>query len=507
MEKNTYIKNGFVSENLFRTAEVRPDRLPPFESAKKVLPRPLWAGHEDAIEMYWKAWEIGFGHLKKPTAENGFLSSYLDTAYNGNIFMWDSVFITHFSRYGKRVFPFQKTLDNFYRKQHLDGFICREIYGEDGTDAFQRHDPASTGPNVLAWSEREYYRAFGDLERLNAVYPVLCAYHLWLKENRTWKDGSYWTSGWGSGMDNIPRIPAGSHPNFSHGHMAWVDACLQQYMNGRILLDMGFELERWQEIEEIEDETHSLGEFIRERLWDGTEGYLFDLYADGSRAECRHIGALWALHADVLKKEQIAAMTGLLEKDGAFGTDRPVPSLDPGHPRFRENGRYWQGGVWAPTNYMVLSGLQKQGREDLAHALALKHHRHILNVYKKTRTFWEYYSPTEDEPGFVARPDFVGWTGLVPISVLFEFIMGITPDYSRKEIRWNVSLDEEHGVEAYPFGPDQSIDLRISAPVKEGKERQITLAGGEAFTLITRYKGKTERHDVLKGKNRIILKG
>jgi hypothetical protein len=200
-------------------------------------------------------------------------------------------------------------------------------------------------------------------------------------------------------------------------------------------------------------------------------------------------------------------MTMQLQKGGAFDSERPVPSLESGHPRFRENGRYWQGGVWAPTNYMILSGLQKQGKEDLAHALALKHHQHILNVYKKTGTFWEYYSPREDEPGFMARPDFVGWTGLVPVSVLFEFVMGITPDYSRKEINWNISLDEEHGIEAYPFGPDQSIDLRISASGKEGKERHITLASGEDFTLITRYKGKTERHDVLKGKNKITLKG
>ncbi len=505
MEKNTYIKNGFVSENTFRTAELNPDEIPSFQTAKKDLPLPHWAGHDDAVDMYWKAWEIGFSHLKAPTAENGFLSSYLDTAYNGNIFMWDSVFITHFSRYGKGVFPFQKTLDNFYRKQHLDGFICREIYGEDGRDAFQRHDPASTGPNILGWSEMEYYRAFGDLERLNAVYPALCAYHLWLKENRTWKDGSYWTSGWGSGMDNIPRIPDGRHPNFSHGHMAWVDACLQQYMNGKILLDMGFELERWQEIEEIEDEIHSLGDFIRERLWDEKEGFLFDLYADDRRSECRHIGALWALHAGVLKEEQLAAMVSVLQK--AFDTERPFPSLDPGHPRFRENGRYWQGGVWAPTNYMVLSGLQKQGRDDLAHSLALKHHRHILNVYRKTGTFWEYYSPGSDDPGFMARPDFVGWTGIVPVSVLFEFVMGIRPDYSRKEIFWNLALEEEHGIASYPFGPDQSIDLKVSAAGKEGTERQITVKTSESFTLVTRYRGTSERHDISRGSNKITLKG
>ena len=45
------------------------------------------------MEMYWRAWEIAVGNIRKPQSGSGFVSSYLDTAYNGNIFMWDSSFI------------------------------------------------------------------------------------------------------------------------------------------------------------------------------------------------------------------------------------------------------------------------------------------------------------------------------------------------------------------------------------------------------------------------------
>lgn len=55
--------------------------------------------------MYWKAWEIGIRNIKAPEKGSGFVSSYIDTAYNGNIFMWDSAFITMFARYGTRFFP------------------------------------------------------------------------------------------------------------------------------------------------------------------------------------------------------------------------------------------------------------------------------------------------------------------------------------------------------------------------------------------------------------------
>ena len=40
-------------------------------------------------------------------------------------------------------------------------------------------------------------KSFGDKERLAKVFPCLMAYHEWMRENRTWRDGTYWSSGWG----------------------------------------------------------------------------------------------------------------------------------------------------------------------------------------------------------------------------------------------------------------------------------------------------------------------
>ena len=111
--KNTYVKNVFVTENEFRKAQLDIIAPPSFEKAKEILPVPFWKGHDLAIEMYWKAWELAFKNIKDPVKESGFLNSYIDTAYNGNLFMWDSNFITLFARYGSRAFPFQKTLNNF----------------------------------------------------------------------------------------------------------------------------------------------------------------------------------------------------------------------------------------------------------------------------------------------------------------------------------------------------------------------------------------------------------
>lgn len=142
--KNTYVMQTLVAENTFRTAKVEKPKPGTFEQARKVLPSPYWEGHQKEIEMYWKAWQIGLKNVCQPLDDSGFVTSYISPAYNGNIFMWDDAFITMFCRYGDRFFPFQKTLDNFYAKQHPDGFICREIRA-DGSDCFGRYDPTSTG--------------------------------------------------------------------------------------------------------------------------------------------------------------------------------------------------------------------------------------------------------------------------------------------------------------------------------------------------------------------------
>ena len=203
--KDTYVREPLVAENHYRTAKIEKQKPGTFEQAKKVLPAPYWEGHEKEIEMYWKAWQIGLTNVSQPLDDSGFVTPYISPAYNGNIFMWDCAFITMFCRYGKNFFPFQKTLDNFYAKQHPDGFICREIRA-DGSDCFGRYDPTSTGPNILPWSEWLYFTQFGDDNRLNKVFPVLAAYYKWLKLNHTWRNGTYWSSGWGTGMDNMPRV-------------------------------------------------------------------------------------------------------------------------------------------------------------------------------------------------------------------------------------------------------------------------------------------------------------
>ena len=166
----TIKENHFAMENQFISQKREKKKLPTFKNERDNLPVPVWEGHEDAVDFYYKAWEIAF---RKPALTSGFVSNYIDTAFNGELFMWDSVFILMFGRYGSRSFNFQGTLDNFYSHQYKDGYICREMEQATCKEAFTRLDPCATGHDVMAWSEWEYYKNFDDTERLAKVFPCL----------------------------------------------------------------------------------------------------------------------------------------------------------------------------------------------------------------------------------------------------------------------------------------------------------------------------------------------
>lgn len=82
--------------------------------------------------------------------------------------------------------PFLSAFPYHCSKQHPDGFICREIAQWSGNDRWHRFHPCSTGPNVMPWSEMEWFQMTGDKERLRKVFPPLLAYHIWMRTNWTW---------------------------------------------------------------------------------------------------------------------------------------------------------------------------------------------------------------------------------------------------------------------------------------------------------------------------------
>lgn len=486
-----YVPNKYVQENGFLKEHQNLMHPPQFAKIKEKLPRPEWDARPDVISSYWKAWEMGFSNIKAATPQNGFISPYIDPVFNGNIFMWDCSFMTMFGKYGAHAFHFQGTLDNFYCKQLPDGFICREIYGTSGKNCFEKYDPSSTGPNIMPWAEWEYYLNFNDRKRLEKVFPPLLAYYHWMNLNRTWQDGSYYLSGWGCGMDNQPRLRGNYHREFSHGHMSWIDANMQQILSGKILVSMARELGREADVKDIQKEVDFLSRFVNEKMWNSDKKCYADRFRDGSISGVQTIGAYWALLADVIPADRIKSFVSHLENPTKFKRPHRVPTLSADDPAYVKNGGgYWCGAVWAPTNYMVLRGLSRIGEDKIAFDIGLNHLNNVTQVFQETGTFFENYDP-EITKGR-CRPGMVGWTGLVPIAVLFEYVFGLRADVPHNTLIWDIRLTDSFGVKQYPFGKDGLLDLYCASRPNGLQKPEITVKSNRDFTLKVIWGGGSE---------------
>ncbi len=487
----TYNSSPLVKKNKFLDMLAENTPIPKYEEISHLLPSPIWQGHDDAISCYNFAWRTAFGNIKKANADSKFVSNYIDTAFNGYLFMWDSSFIVMFGKYGARAFNFQKTLDNFYSHQHKDGFISRELCEFEPGERFARHDLSSTGPNILGWSEWEYYCQTGDAQRLEMIFDPLLAYHLWLKEHRTWRDGTYWSTGWGCGMDNQPRLEKGYHVCFSHGHMVWVDACIQQTLSAKILLQIADIIGRSDDenLSTLKEEIKSLTAIINDKLWHDEDAFYYDLWKTGELNKVKSAGAYWALLADVIPKERLDKFVAHLNNPNEFNRPCRVPTLSADHPDYKDDGEYWRGGVWAPTNYMILKGLEKNGYENLAYDIAKNCLDNVISVFKSDQTLYENYAPEKASKGNPAKNDFVGWSGLFPISIMFEYVFGIRPQAKQRKIVWNVRLLEKHGVKNYPLD-GLSVDLICEERATENDEPIITAICDKPIEIEIRYANK-----------------
>lgn len=490
----TYPAVTRIRSNVFLNMPAEEEDPPQYEAVRHLLPKPLWEGHKDVIACYDFAWKTAFGNLRKADASNRFVSNYIDTAFNGFLFMWDSAFNVMFGKYGAKAFDFQKTLNNFYSHQHKDGFICREICETAPGEHYARHDPSSTGPNVLGWAEWEYYCQTGDKERLFQIFEPLLSYHLWLKRYRTWRNGTYWTTGWGCGMDNQPRLEEGYSNALDHGHMVWVDACIQQVLSAKVLVAISkiIEKETDERIELLKKEIDFLTKFINEELWCEGDAFYYDLYRDGRLNYVKSVGAYWALLADLIPKERLEPFVAHLQNEAEFQRPFCIPSLSADHPAYHaQTGEYWRGGVWAPTNYMVLKGLEKNGYHALAHQIAQNCLANVVTVFNRTGTLYENYAPEEAKEGVPAKKDFVGWSGLFPINILFEYVFGLRPMAREKKIVWDVNLLERHGVRNYPLGAC-SLDLICSERKSHQEEPVITAICEETVEIEIHYGDQTK---------------
>ena len=456
-----------------------------------LLPQPILPTHPEWVELYWKAWKLAVRNIRHGTAESGFAEAYLDDAFSENIFQWDTCFIVQYARYGSHCLPVLPALDNFYRKQEPDGYICREYRGCNGAALWSKGSGDAINPPLFAWAEMGYYEISGNTDRLRDVLPPLTAYYRWLATHHRNPNGLYWTSAMGSGMDNSPRFAAN-----------WVDLSAQQALNALCLARIAEAVGSHQAVADFRQEHAALAERINELMWDEVAGYYWDLDSVGEPVPAKTIAPFWTLLAEVAPPDRARRLVEHLTDPGEFWRPHVFPTLSADHPSYSPEGNYWRGSAWPATNYAVITGLSRNGHTALARQAAEITLAQMATVFGETGTIWENYSPEHPAPGNPSKSDFVGFSGVTPIALLIEQILGIQVDALANTIHWRLHPVATQGLENLRFG-----DNTVSLLAREGNGDAIDLevTTQRQFTLEVQRQGTRTSFSVTPGTSHFAL--
>lgn len=484
-----------------------PSSIPALKEQRIKLPSPIVEKNPEYVALYWKAWSLAFDHFKQPPQGSPFVSNYIDEAFSPSIFQWDTFFMLMFSRYGHSVFPAIQSLDNFYSRQYENGYICREIQEADGKDYVFVGREHTVNPPLFAWAEVESYKVTGDSSRFAAVLPVLEKYAEWLEQHRK-KEGTihglYWNTGFGSGMDNLPLAGSG-----------WVDMSSQMVLMYRNISFICSELGRRDESLQFDAKANNIAQQINTFMWNEQDGFYYNVSDDGTQLKLKNIGGFWPMLAGVADHAKALRLLNHLKDPKSFWRPIPFPSLAADENEYHADGHYWLGGVWAPTNVMVIKGLERYGREpnnatdhsfnEFAFVASEKYLDGLAAVYAKTGTLWENYSPELMMRGNPSQRDFVGWTGCGPIQLLIENVLGFRPDGAHNTLMWHINRIDRHGIEKLRFG-DVTTTLIAQQRKNVGSAVEMHISANKAFILTVTVNGSaTKTVAVKKGSDRYVV--
>ncbi|MDR0681963.1 MAG: T9SS type A sorting domain-containing protein, partial [Dysgonamonadaceae bacterium] len=502
----------------FSKKEYTPEPVPTYSANKSKLPKPVLDGNPGWINMYDKAWELGFAHIKTPVASSPFVSNYYDEAFDGNIYQWDIIFMTMFGKYAHHIFPGIQSLDNFYCRQKISGSISRTINETTGEDAFDENSSNLINPPLFSWAEVESFKITGDKSRFTAVLPVLEKYYEFVHSKRYSGDTKhklYWSNGQSSGMDNTPRDEGRPFEHYASDHQGWVDASAQMVTQCDNIATICEELGYAEKAIVYRAKAQVIADSINSWLWNEADGMYYDVKVDGTKMTWKSIAAFWPLLAGVTSAHQDSALIGHLKNPNEFWRDMVFPTLAASHSNYQSNGGYWLGAVWAPTNYAVIRGLERVGANEFAHEASERYVEGLYQVYLQTGTLWENYAAdkingkfrqgvNEYNPPSDCRKDFVGWTGLGPISILIENVLGFRADGVNKILTYDLRRTDRHGIENLRMA-DITTTIITDDRSAHPEEARLTVTSDNPYTLKVLFNGEIFEQKIVAGTQTINL--
>ena len=145
-----------------------------------------------------------------------------------------------------------------------------------------------------------------------------------------------------------------------------------------------------------EDAAGRTSRAIHELLWDDQRGLYYDRTMNGELSDVAAISGLLPLLLDDIPPERVDRLVAAIDDPARFATRAPIPSVAVSDPSWSTD--MWRGATWINTNYLVIQGLQRHGRLDVAGRLRTQTLELVDRYYNSHGVVFEFYDSADQRP-------------------------------------------------------------------------------------------------------------
>ncbi len=413
---------------------------------KKEFPKLHFYDH-DLTDMYQFTFNRLKGFWKRGSSENGFQGRYYNYPENDRINQFEAILATFFLVYSNRLFPVLSVLDNFYHKQEKSGAIRGEYSEKNGHPLATKDNPEGVLPPLFAWAEYNIYHKIGLKKRVREIMPVLERHFGWLDKTFKQENGLLAVPLQATMMGNSPRQEA-VYP---------VDFNTQAAINALYMSALGDILNDKEISYRYKKAYFSLKTRISSLMWSEKDRLYYDLDKGGKQLTVKTAAAFWPLLAEIPNEVRAEGLIEHLTDPKTFGLDNPFPSLAASEKEFDPQGHGFRGSVFPFLTYMIIKGLEKYGKFELARECSIKHLYFVLEGLHTEEgmkgTLWEAYAPLQEGPAAwpgnsrFPRAMYLTYAALSTVALMIENVIGLYVSLPRKTVDWIIPNLEIMGIE------------------------------------------------------------
>ncbi len=416
------------------------------KSTKKGFPK-VHFYDQHFVDTYNHTWNWIKNSFKSGTKNNGFENQYFNYPQNNKINQFEACLSTFFLVYSNNIFPTIPNINNFYSKQEDDGAICGEYNESDGSPVFTKNNPTGVMPPLFSWAEYNIYHKIGFKKRIKEIMPVLEKYFYWLENNFKKENGLYSVPFEATTMGNSPRSDA-YYP---------IDFNTQQAINALYMSALGDIMNDKEKSYRFKKHYFSIKTRINSLMWSTTDNFYYDLDKKERKIKIKSAASFWTLLGEIPNKDRAEKLIEHLTDPDEFGGEHPFPSLSYKQKHFNKLGHGYKGSVFPHLTFMIIKGLEKYNKYDLARECSIRHLYYVLDaLHPETGmdgNLWEAYLPFKEGPaqwpkrGDFPKPLFLPYAALSTITLMIENVLGLYVSLPRKTVDWIIPTLEIMGIE------------------------------------------------------------